>query len=74
MGTKAVSSSALVPTGVSSQVIDDVRAQSTVVQAGSGTIIIDGPTNVAKITGDLDVSEHSEATADITESDRLCHN
>ena len=69
LGTKAASSSALVPTYVSSQVIDNVRAQSTVVQAGAGTIIIDGPTNLAKVTGDPTVYEHTEGATDITESD-----
>lgn len=68
-GQKSASSSALVPVGVSSQVIDNVRAQTTVIQAGSGTIIIDGPTNLAKITADPTVYEHTEAAADITESD-----
>ncbi|SFL43794.1 phage major capsid protein, HK97 family [Nitrosomonas aestuarii] len=68
-GKKAVSSNALVPNYVSSQVIDDVRAQTTVIQAGSGTIVIDGPTNLAKITGDPTVYEHTEGSTDITESD-----
>ncbi len=69
LGTKSASSSALVPTGVLGAVIDNVRAQSTIVQAGAGTIIIDGPTNLAKITGDPTVYEHAEAVADISESD-----
>lgn len=69
LGLKAASSSALVPVGVSSLVIDDVRAATTVIQAGAGTIIIDGPTNLAKITGDPSVHEHTEAAADISESD-----
>jgi HK97 family phage major capsid protein len=69
LGTKSASSSALVPTGVLGMVIDNVRAQSTVIRAGAGTVIIDGPTNLAKITGDPTVYEHTEATADITESD-----
>jgi len=69
LGTKAASSSALVPVGVSSQVIDNVRAQTTVIQAGAGTIIIDGPTNLAKITADPTVYEHTESAADISESD-----
>ena len=69
LGTKAVSNSALVPVGVSSQVIDAVRTQTTIIEAGAGTIIIDGPTNLAKITSDPTVYEHTEAAADITESD-----
>ncbi|MBD5801325.1 Phage capsid family protein [Azoarcus sp. Aa7] len=68
-GRKAASSSALVPTFVGAQVIDDVRAATTVVRAGAGTIAIDGPTNLAKITGDPTVYEHTEAAADISESD-----
>lgn len=68
-GRKAASSSALVPTYVGAQVIDDVRAATTVVRAGSGTIAIDGPTNLAKITGDAVVYEHAEAANDISESD-----
>ena len=68
-GRKSASNSALVPTGVLGQVIDDVRAQSTAVRAGAGTIVIDGPSNLAKITGDPTVYEHTEATTDITESD-----
>lgn len=68
-GRKAASSTALVPTGVSSLVIDDVRAASTVVRAGAGTIVIDGPQNVAKITGDPTVYQHTEAAADISLSD-----
>lgn len=68
-GSKAVSSSALVPTFVASQVIDDVRASTTVVQAGAGTIPIDGPTNLARIASDPTVYQHTEAANDITASD-----
>ena len=68
-GRKAASSSALVPTGVSSVVIDNVRAQASIIQAGAGTIVIDGPTNLAKITGDPMVYEHTEAASDVSESD-----
>lgn len=69
MGRKTASSSALVPTYLSAQIIDDVRAATVVIQAGAGTIIIDGPTNVAKITGDPTIYEHTEAADDIVESD-----
>ena len=68
-GRKAASSAAVVPTFVGAQIIDKVRAASTVVRAGTGTILIDGPTNLAKITGDPTVYQHTEAANDITESD-----
>ena len=57
------------PSYVSAQVIDDVRAVTTVVRAGAGTIPIDGPTNLAKITGDPTVYQHTEAANDIVASD-----
>lgn len=67
---KAVGSGpALVPTYLSDEIIDDVRAQSVIVEAGSRTIIIDGPTVLARINGDPDVIQHVENVADITESD-----
>lgn len=67
--TKAVSSAALVPVSVSSNVIDMVRAQTTVIQAGAKTIVIDGNVNLAKITGDATVYQHTEGADDIEESD-----
>ena len=66
---KAASGPALVPTGLSSFVIDRVRANTVVVQAGAGTIIIDGPTNMARLTGDPTVYQHTEGAVDIVESD-----
>lgn len=70
MEGKAVTSGpAVVPTFVSANVIDDVRALTTVVQAGSLTVPIDGPTNLARITGDPTVFQHAEGATDITESD-----
>lgn len=63
-----VSSPALVPEYVGTQIIDLVRAASVVVEAGSGTINIDGPTNLAKITADPVVYQHTEAADDIEES------
>ena len=69
LGRKAASNSALVPVGISASVIDNIRAATSIVQAGAGTIIIDGPTNVARITGDPTVYEHAESADDITESD-----
>jgi hypothetical protein len=66
---KAASSTATVPTMVGAQIIDRVRANTVLVQAGARTVTISGPTNIAKITGDPTVYEHTEATADISESD-----
>ena len=66
---KAASGPALVPTGLGSRVIDRVRAKTAIIQAGAGTIIIDGPTNLAKLTGDPTVYQHTEGATDIAESD-----
>lgn len=66
---KAQSSAALVPTFVGGQVIDMVRARTVVVEAGAGTIVIDGPTNLARLTSGPTVYQHTEAAVDITESD-----
>lgn len=60
---------ALVPVGVSDMVIDAVREQSIVTLAGARTLVIDGPTNLARIDGDPDVIQHTENEDDITESD-----
>jgi hypothetical protein len=64
-----VSGPALVPTGVSSSVIDMVRAQSTIVAAGAGTVVIDQPTALARVSGDATVYQHTENAEDILESD-----
>ena len=69
LGTKAASSTAVVPVGVSGSIIDRVRARTAVVEAGAGTIVIDGPMNAARLTGDPTVHEHTEAADDVTESD-----
>jgi hypothetical protein len=66
---KAASGPALVPTGLGAMVIDRVRANTVIVQAGAGTIVIDGPTNMARLTGDPTVYQHTEGAADIVESD-----
>lgn len=71
LGRKLVSGSALVPTYVGSMIIDDVRAQLALVQAGAVTIPIDGPTNFARITADPTVYEHAEGTNDISESNPM---
>lgn len=60
---------ATVPTYVGSEIIDLVRAQATVVRAGSGTINLDGPTNLARVAADPIVHQHTEGAADVTESD-----
>jgi len=62
-------STATVPLHIGGKIIDDVRAASRIVQAGSGSIPITGPTNLAKITGDPTVYQHTEATTDVSESD-----
>lgn len=69
LGTKAASSTAIVPTGVSGHIIDKVRARTAVIAAGAGSVIIGGPTNVARLLTDPTVFEHTEAAADVTESD-----
>lgn len=68
---KAASGPALVPTGVGAKVIDKVRAKTTIVSAGAGTIIIGGPTNLARLTQDPTVYQHTEGATDIVESDIL---
>lgn len=67
--TKASSNTALVPVAVGSQIIDLVRAQTVISEAGAGTIAIDGPTNLAKLTTGPTVYQHTEAADDIVESD-----
>lgn len=59
---------ALVPTMIGSRIIDMVRQKLRVVQAGSVTIPISGQTNLAKITGDPDVTQHTEGSEDISDS------
>lgn len=66
---KAASGPALVPTFVR---IDNVRQQTVLIGgAGASTIIIDGPTNMARITQDPTVYQHTEGATDIVESDIL---
>lgn len=66
---KAASGPALVPTYVGSQVVDMVRARTVLVEAGAGTIMIDGPTNLARLSSGPTVYQHTEAASDISESD-----
>jgi len=67
--TKAASGPALVPNAIGSQIIDAVRAQTVVVEAGAGTIAINGPTVLAQLTSGPTVHQHTEAVVDIAESD-----
>lgn len=67
--TRASSGAAFVPTALSSLIVDRVRALTVVSQAGAGTIVIDGPVNVARLTGDPTVYQHTEGATDISESD-----
>ena len=58
----------LIPTSTSAQIIDDVRAASTVVQAGALTIPVGSPVNLCRVDGDATVYQHTEGVADISES------
>ena len=69
--TRAASGPALVPTALGSVVIDAVRRQTVVVAAGASTIAIDGPTQLARLTQDPTVYQHTEGATDIVESDIL---
>jgi len=66
---KAASGPALVPTFIGSQIIDMVRAQTVIREAGAGTIIINGPTNIARLTSGPTVYQHTEGATEISESD-----
>lgn len=66
---KAASGAALVPTYQGSRIIDAVRARTVMVDAGAGTILIDGPTNLARLTSGPTVYQHTESADDIEESD-----
>lgn len=67
--TKAASGPALVPTALANAVIDRVRQATVLVEAGASTIIINEPTNMARLTSDPTVHQHTEGATDITESD-----
>jgi len=58
----------LVPTSTSAQIIDDMRAASTVIAAGSLTVPIAGPVNLCRVDGDPTVFQHTEGAADVQES------
>lgn len=66
---KAASGAALVPNFIGSQIIDNIRAQTVLVEAGASSIMIDGPTNLARLTTDPTVYSHTEGDTDIVESD-----
>ena len=59
---------ALVPTFTSNEIIDNVRANSVLIQAGALTIPLDGKTNLARIDTDPVVYLHDEGQEDIEES------
>lgn len=70
LGRKAVSRGpSLVQTDLAGVIIDDVRARTTVIEAGSRTMIIDGPAVATRITGDATVHQHTEGANDVTVSD-----
>jgi HK97 family phage major capsid protein len=60
--------SATVPSHVSARIIDAVRQKARIIQAGAGTIPIEGKTTLARITSDPTVYEHAEGANDISES------
>lgn len=66
---KAASGPALVPDYLGARIIDDVRRATVIVEAGAGTLTIDGPTTLARIDGDPTVYQHTEDTDDVEESD-----
>ncbi len=68
---KSVSGPALVPTSLGSKIIDMVRRKTVLIDAGTSTILIDGPTNLARLTQDPTVYQHTEGADDIVESDIL---
>lgn len=59
---------AIVPTYLGGQIIDAVRAESAVIQAGAATLPLDGKTNICRIDGDPTVYQHTEGLDDISES------
>lgn len=66
---KYMGSPYMVPTAMSDMIIDDIRAQTVIIQAGAQTIIIDGPTTIPRIDADPTVYQHTEGSEDIAESD-----
>lgn len=70
LGRKSVARAPeLVVTGIAANVIDDVRALTTIVQAGSPTLVIQGPAKATRITGDATVHQHTEGANDVNTSD-----
>ena len=67
-GAAVTTGPALVPEYVGGDIIDLMRKKTVLVEAGTPTIIIPGPTNLAKITKDPTVFEHTEGVEDIEES------
>jgi hypothetical protein len=66
---KAVSGPQYVPTYLAAQIIDAVRAQAVLLQAGSSTLPIEGPTVLARLVTAPTVYDHDEGVVDIAESD-----
>ena len=65
----AASGPALVPNFLGGQLIDMVRQRTTVVAAGASTVMLDGPTMLARLTSGPTVHQHTESADDIDESD-----
>jgi len=61
LGAGSGSGSYTVPTAIVKQVIDRLREKLVFNQAGAGTIMIDGPTKMVKITADATAEWHEEA-------------
>ncbi|MCB1906492.1 MAG: phage major capsid protein [Rhodocyclaceae bacterium] len=68
-GQKAASGPALVQDYIVAGLIDAIRAQTTLIEAGAVTIPVDAPGIMARINGDPTVYQHTEGTSDISESD-----
>jgi len=66
--SQLTSGEGLVPTYLSSKIIDDVRAKSCLLRAGTLTLPISAPTSVAKLTGDPTAFIHEEGEEDIGDS------
>lgn len=69
--SKAVTSGpALVDTSLAMEIIDDVRAATTIIAAGARTVMIEGGGMImGRITGDPTVIQHTEGSNDVTQSD-----
>lgn len=59
---------ATTPEFLANKIVDDIRAKNTLIAAGASTMKIEGPTTIAKISGDPTAYAHVEGIADITPS------